>query len=423
MSEKKLANIPFNSPHMTGRELNYIAEAHFGGKLAGDGPFTKRCHTWLEKSCGCKRALLTHSCTAALEMSALLLDIKPGDEIIMPSYTFVSTANAFALRGGVPVFVDIRADTLNIDECLIESAITPRTRAIVPVHYAGVACEMDTILEIAKRHNLRVVEDAAQGVMSKYKGRALGSLGDLGTFSFHETKNVISGEGGALLVNDPELALRAEIIREKGTDRSRFFRGEVDKYTWQEVGSSFLPGEIIAAFLWAQLEDAEAITDRRMECWNRYHSLLEPMEREGLIRRPVVPKDCEHNAHLYHVIVGDTVDRQAVLKAMKDNGINSIFHYVPLHASPAGKRYGRCHGSLEVTDRLSEKLIRLPLWTGISEDQQLSVVASLEMVLQRPSGVGMLNYAIRNNLEASAALDCDAKEERPQSHEIAKYGA
>ena len=274
-----MTKIPFNKPYMTGKELHYIAEAKFGNMLAGDGPFTKRCHNWIEEKTGCAKALLTHSCTAALEMTALLLDIQPGDEVIMPSYTFVSTANAFVLRGGVPVFVDIREDTLNLDERLIEAAITPRTKVIVPVHYAGVACEMDTIMEIAGRRGLKVVEDAAQGVMSSYKGRALGSIGDLGAFSFHETKNVISGEGGALLVNDPELALRAEIIREKGTDRSRFFRGEVDKYTWQEVGSSFLPGELIAAFLWAQLEEAQAITARRMASWKHYHAELAAIER------------------------------------------------------------------------------------------------------------------------------------------------
>ena len=295
--------IPFNKPYMTGKELYYIAEAKFGNMLAGDGPFTKRCHQWLEQRTGSAKALLTHSCTAALEMAALLLDIQPGDEIIMPSFTFVSTANAFVLRGGVPVFVDIREDTLNLDERLIEAAITPRTKAIVPVHYAGVACEMDTIMAIARRHGLKVVEDAAQGVMSSYKGRALGSIGDLGAYSFHETKNVISGEGGALLVNDPELALRAEIIREKGTDRSRFFRGEVDKYTWQEVGSSFLPGELIAAFLWAQLEEAERITNDRLASWARYHELLEPLEAKGILRRPVIPEGCQHNAHMYYVLL------------------------------------------------------------------------------------------------------------------------
>lgn len=369
--------IPFNWPHMTGKELYYIAEAHFNGRLAGDGPFTKRCHGWLEERTGCSKALLTNSCTAALEMSALLLDIKPGDEIIMPSYTFVSTANAFVLRGGVPVFVDIREETLNLDERLIESAITPRTRAIAPVHYAGVACEMDTIMAIARRHQLKVVEDAAQGIMSTYKGRALGSIGDLGAYSFHETKNVIAGEGGALLVNDPALALRAEIIREKGTDRSRFFRGEVDKYTWQEAGSSFLPGELIAAFLWAQLEEADRITQMRLASWQHYHELLEPLESRGILRRPIVPDVCQHNAHMYYVLLAPETDRQAVLDRFKRNQISSVFHYVPLHSSQAGQHYGRAHGALDVTNRQSERLIRLPLWVGLTEEQQHRVVDQL----------------------------------------------
>lgn len=370
-------NIPFNWPHMTGKELYYIAESHFNGRLAGDGPFTKHCHNWLEQRTGCSKALLTHSCTAALEMSALLLDIEPGDEIIMPSYTFVSTANAFALRGGVPVFVDIREDTLNLNEELIESAITNRTKAIAPVHYAGVACEMDSIMALARRHNLKVVEDAAQGVMATYKGRALGSIGDFGAYSFHETKNVISGEGGALLVNDPEMALRAEIIREKGTDRTRFFRGEVDKYTWQEVGSSFLPGELIAAFLWAQLEEADRITQARLASWDRYHKLLEPLEYQGILRRPIIPEECQHNAHMYYVLLAPDINRQVVLDKFKNQEISSVFHYVPLHSSPAGQRYGRTHGDLEVTNYQSGRLVRLPLWVGITEEQQLRVVEML----------------------------------------------
>lgn len=372
--------IQFNRPHMTGKELYYIAEAKFGNMLAGDGPFTKRCHNWLEQNSGCSKALLTHSCTAALEMAALLLDIQPGDEIIMPSYTFVSTANAFVLRGGVPVFVDIREDTLNLDERLIEAAITSRTRAIVPVHYAGIACEMDTIMSIAKKHGLKVVEDAAQGVMASYKGRALGSIGDIGAYSFHETKNVISGEGGALLVNDPKMALRAEVIREKGTDRSRFFRGEVDKYTWQEVGSSFLPGELIAAFLWAQLEEADRITEDRLDSWRGYHELLEPLETKGVLRRPIVPEGCQHNAHMYYVLLASEIDRQKVLAEFKRNEIFSVFHYVPLHSSPAGIRYGRAHGELEVTVRQSERLIRLPLWVGLSAEQQSRVVDVLDNI-------------------------------------------
>ncbi|WP_253734455.1 dTDP-4-amino-4,6-dideoxygalactose transaminase [Methylomonas sp. ZR1] len=375
--------IPFNWPYMTGKELYYIAEAHFNGSLAGDGPFTKRCHGWIEERTHCSKALLTHSCTAALEMAALLLDIQPGDEIIMPSYTFVSTANAFVLRGGVPVFVDIREDTLNLDERLIESAITPRTKAIVPVHYAGVGCEMDTIMAISKRHDLKVVEDAAQGVMASYKGSMLGSIGDLGTYSFHETKNVISGEGGAILVNDPDLALRAEIVREKGTDRSRFFRGEVDKYTWQEVGSSFLPGELIAAFLWAQLEDSERITHERLVSWQRYHEILEPLESKGVLRRPIVPDSCQHNAHMYYVLLASDIDRQQVLNEFKRNDITSVFHYVPLHSSPAGERYGRVHGELDVTNSRSEKLIRLPLWVGLTSEQQRRVVDVLEYVTSK----------------------------------------
>lgn len=373
MSDK----IGFNRPHLTGKELSYIAEVNSGTKLAGDGPFTQRCHRWLEAEVGCSKALLTHSCTAALEMAALLLDIEPGDEIIMPSYTFVSTANAFVLRGGVPVFVDIREDTLNLDERLVEAAITPRTRAIVPVHYAGVACNMDAIMDIADRHGLKVVEDAAQGVMARYKGRALGSIGDIGAFSFHETKNVISGEGGAILVNDPALAMRAEIIREKGTDRSRFFRGEIDKYTWQEVGSSFLPGELTAAFLWAQLEDAQRITNDRMVVWNRYHALLEPLEDQGILRRPIVPVDCEHNAHMYYVLLDAGTERQQVLDRMKKNSIFSVFHYVPLHSSPAGLRYGRTSGTLDVTVTQSERLVRLPLWVGLTEADQTRIVTAL----------------------------------------------
>ena len=369
--------VPFNRPYMTGKELYYIAEANFGNMLAGDGPFTKRCHHWLEQRAGGAKVLLTHSCTAALEMAALLLDIQPGDEVIMPSFTFVSTANAFVLRGGVPVFVDIREDTLNLDERLIYAAITPRTKAIVPVHYAGVACEMDAIMTIARQHGLKVVEDSAQGVMASYKGRALGSIGDLGAYSFHETKNVISGEGGAILVNDPELAPRAEIIREKGTDRSRFFRGEVDKYTWQEVGSSFLPGELVAAFLWAQLQEAEAITAARLAIWSRYHKALAPLERLGLLRRPVVPDNCQHNAHMYYVILANKIDRQRILNCLKQSGISAVFHYVPLHSAPGGRRYGRTSGSLGHTDDLSGQLIRLPLWIGLSEEQQNRVVQAL----------------------------------------------
>ena len=302
--------IPFNKPYMTGNELLYIKEAHHNGVLAGDGPFSKKCHQWVESHIRCKKALLTHSCTAALEMAAILANIGPGDEIIMPSYTFVSTANAFVLRGGIPVFVDIREDTLNIDERLIESAITINTRVIVPVHYAGVACEMDIIMDIAKRHNLLVIEDAAQGVMSSYKGRALGSIGHMGCLSFHETKNVISGEGGALLINDKRFIDRAEIIHEKGTDRGQFFRGMVDKYTWQDIGSSFLPGEITAAFLFAQFEQSKSITDKRLLIWNRYNKAFKGLENIGRVQLPVIPKSCKHNAHIYYLLLNSVFKKK-----------------------------------------------------------------------------------------------------------------
>jgi dTDP-4-amino-4,6-dideoxygalactose transaminase len=375
--------IPFNRPYMTGKELWYISQAHHRCALAGDGHFTQLCHRWLEEHTGCRKALLTHSCTAALEMAALLLGIEPGDEVIMPSFTFVSTANAFVLRGGVPVFVDIREDTLNLDERLIEAAVTPHTKAVVPVHYAGVACEMDAILDIARRRGLRVVEDAAQGISAAYRGRPLGSIGDLGAFSFHETKNVISGEGGAIAVNDPEFVQRAEIIREKGTDRSRFFRGEVHKYTWQEMGSSFLPGELIAAFLWAQLEEAQTITAARLVGWNRYHEALASLEARGWLRRPVVPESCRHNAHMYYILLAPGIDRRRVLSGLERAGIFAVFHYVPLHDSPAGRRFGRVHGSMDVTRTHAERLLRLPLWVGISAAQQARVVEALESLLRQ----------------------------------------
>jgi len=371
-----MRTIPFNKPFMTGRELSHIAQAHANGHLSGDGAFTKKCHAWMESNTGCQRALLTHSCTAALEMAALLAGLGPGDEVIMPSYTFVSTANAFVLRGAIPVFVDVRPDTMNIDETRIEAAITSRTRAIVPVHYAGVACEMDTIMDIAQRHNLIVIEDAAQGIMSTYKGRALGSIGHLGAFSFHETKNIISGEGGALLVNTPEFAQRAEIIREKGTNRSQFFRGQVDKYTWVDVGSSYLPGEVIAAFLWAQMEEAQGITARRLALWDRYHAALAPLEAAGKLRRPVVPEQCVHNAHMYYVLLDSLEERTRVMASMKERGVHTVFHYVPLHSAPAGRTHGRAHGSMEHTDGLSERLLRLPLWVGL-DDELDNVVAAL----------------------------------------------
>lgn len=372
--------IPFNKPGLTGREIGYVGQAHDLHHLAGDGVFTKKCHEWLEAYSGAGKALLTHSCTAALEMSAILADIQPGDEIIMPSYTFVSTANAFVLRGGLPVFVDIRSDTLNIDENLIEAAITPRTKVIVPVHYAGVACEMDVIMAIARRHNLLVIEDAAQGVMSSYKGKALGAIGHMGTYSFHETKNLISGEGGALLVNDVRFSERAEIIREKGTNRSLFFRGQVDKYTWVDIGSSFLPSEIIAAFLWAQLEDAQSITAKRIAVWRRYHAALANLEAAGKLRRPTVPASCAHNAHMYYILLDSLEHRTQVIARLKLGGVNSVFHYVPLHNSPAGIKYGRTSGRLPVTESLADRLVRLPMWLGLDEGQD-QVISELTNAL------------------------------------------
>lgn len=378
----ELTRIPFNRPYLTGRELSYIAEAHLNGQLAGDGQFTKRCQRWLEEMGGSKKALLTHSCTAALEMAAILCDLQPGDEVIMPSYTFVSTANAFVLRGAIPVFVDIRFDTLNIDETKIEAAITPRTKAIVPVHYAGVACEMDTIMDIAKRHALYVIEDAAQGCMASYKGRALGTIGDLGCFSFHETKNIISGEGGALLINRADMVERAEIIREKGTNRSKFIRGEVDKYTWTDVGSSFLPGEIVAAFLWAQMEEARHITDQRLALWERYDDAL--AGSSPLLRTPNVPEHCSHNAHMYYLINESESQRDNIIETLRDAGVHSVFHYVPLHTSPFGIRHGifmRHADALPVTDHVARNLIRLPLWIGLHEAEQLHIIATLRVAI------------------------------------------
>lgn len=374
-------SIPFNKPYMTGRELWYIAQAHTNGHLSGDGMFTKKCHAWLEARTGAHKVLLTHSCTAALEMAAILADIQPGDEVIMPSYTFVSTANAFVLRGGVPVFVDIRPDTLNIDETLIEAAITPRTKVIVPVHYAGVACEMDAIMDIAQRHNLLVIEDAAQGIMSTYKGKPLGSIGHLGAYSFHETKNVISGEGGALLINDERFAERAEIIREKGTNRSQFFRGQVDKYTWVDIGSSYLPGEVIAAFLWAQMEEAQSITDKRLAIWQQYHEGLAPLEAAGKLRRPVIPNCCNHNAHMYYILLDSLETRTRLISHLKEERVNAVFHYVPLHNAPAGRQYGRVTGDLNSTEDMSDCLLRLPLWVGV-EDHVKSIVKIVHQFLR-----------------------------------------
>jgi dTDP-4-amino-4,6-dideoxygalactose transaminase len=358
--------VPFNKVLTSNLELEYIREAIASGRTSGDGQFTKLCKTWLEQQTGCESALITHSCTAALEMAAILADIQPGDEVIMPSYTFVSTANAFVLRGAVPVFIDIRPDTFNMDESKITAAITAKTKAIAPVHYAGVSCEMDGIKAIADEYNLLIIEDAAQAISTQYKGKPVGSMGHMATFSFHETKNIVSGEGGALLINDPQLLERAEIIREKGTNRSKFFRGEVDKYTWVDIGSSYLPSDIIAAFLWAQLEQSDYILQRRLEVWNYYHEKFIELEALGLVRRPIVPDHCQQNGHIYSLLVKDLKTRTALMASLKSKGIQSTFHYVPLHSSPAGLKYGRTVGNLDVTNRVSECLVRLPLGSGMT---------------------------------------------------------
>ncbi|MFZ5530808.1 MAG: dTDP-4-amino-4,6-dideoxygalactose transaminase [Pseudomonadota bacterium] len=358
--------VPFNRVRLTGRELSYIEQLiHGGGTLSGDGPYTARCSRLLESLTASPLALLTHSCTAALEMAAILAELQPGDEVIMPSYTFVSTANAFVMRSAVPVFIDVRPDTFNIDESLIEAAITPRTRAICVVHYAGVACEMDAIMAIARRHGLLVIEDAAQALVARYRDRPLGSIGDFGCFSFHETKNLVSGEGGALTVNTPAFTERAEIIREKGTNRSRFFRGQVDKYTWIDIGSSYLPSELIAAFLLAQLEDASALTAARLQVWNAWHEALAPLEADGLLRRPVIPPHCTHNGHIYYALASSLEARGQVLEALKAGGIHAVFHYVPLHSAPAGIRFGRVHGDMTNTLAAGDRLFRVPVWAGL----------------------------------------------------------
>ncbi len=376
--------IPFNKPFTIGAELDYITDAVKRGHLSGDGHYTKLCHRWLEEKLGAKRALLTHSCTAALEMAAILCDIEPGDEVIMPSYTFVSTANAFVLRGGVPVFVDIRRDTLNLDETLIEAAITEKTKAIVPVHYAGVSCEMDAIMAIARRHKLLVVEDAAQAVLSDYRGRRPGAIGDLGCLSFHETKNVISGEGGALLINNPALAERAEIIREKGTNRSKFFRGEVDKYTWVDIGSSFLPSELIGAFLWAQFEHAEAIIARRRQICTIYREALQDLADEGLLSLPQVePEGVAGNGHMFYLFTRTAGERAPLLAHLKAAGVHAVFHYVPLHSSPAGRRFGRSAGTLAVTDDLAERLLRLPLYFNLGDDEARAIAGNVRGFFKR----------------------------------------
>ncbi len=373
--------IPFNRPALAGRELRYIERALDSGHLSGDGDFTKRCHGRLQAITTAGRALLTHSCTAALEMAALLCDLGPGDEVIMPSYTFVSTANAVALRGATPVFVDIHPTTLNLDEGLIEAAITDRTSAIFVVHYAGVACEMDQICGLAEQYGLKVVEDAAQGLLAEYKGRRLGGIGDLAAVSFHETKNVISGEGGALLVNDPGLYPRAEIVWEKGTNRSSFFRGEVDKYTWVDLGSSYLPGEIVAAFLLSQLEAAEKLMADRLTIWQGYHDAFESLERQGLLRRPIVPDHCRHNGHLYYLLLPEPRIRDRLIAGLKASGIGAPFHYVPLHTAPAGRRFGRTSGTLPVTEDVADRLVRLPLWSGM-KDEPHRVIESVASLLK-----------------------------------------
>mgnify|MGYP000668023877 FL=1 len=362
--------IPFNKPPYTGNEEKYVIESMKSSKISGDGDFTKKCHKWFEEKLECKKVLLTTSCTHALEMAAILLDIKEGDEVIMPSYTFVSTANAFVLRGAKIVFVDIRPDTMNIDETKIEEAITSKTKVIVPVHYAGVACEMDTIMDIAKKYNLFVVEDAAQGMMSTYKGKALGTIGHLGAFSFHETKNYTSaGEGGLLIINDEKFVQRAEIIREKGTNRSLFFRGMVDKYSWVDVGSSYLMNDVSAAYLWGNLEKADEINQNRLNSWQKYYDGLKELENRGFIELPKIPNECVQNAHMFYLKVKDLDERTALLDYLKENGINAVFHYVPLHSAPAGEKFGRFDGVDEFTTKESERLIRLPMYYGLSDDE------------------------------------------------------
>lgn len=370
--------IPFNVPPCVGNEEKYIAQAIANHKLCGDGEFTKKCNAKLEQMTGTAKALLTTSCTHATEMAAILSKIQPGDEVIMPSYTFVSTANAFVLRGATVVFVDIRPDTMNIDETKIEEAITEKTKAIVPVHYAGVSCEMDTIMAIAQKYDLKVIEDAAQGIMSTYKGKPLGTIGDYGCFSFHETKNISMGEGGALLIANPADIEEAEIVREKGTNRSKFFRGEIDKYSWVEAGSSYLPSELNAAYLWGELESAEEIYKNRMDTWQYYHSQLENMEKNGKIKRPVIPENCVHNAHMYYIKAKDLDERTRLLAYLKENGVSAVFHYIPLHSAAAGIKYGRFFGEDQYTTKESERLLRLPLYYGMKEEDREKVVRCVE---------------------------------------------
>lgn len=361
--------IQFNVPPYTGNEMKYIQEAIEAHKICGDGQFTRKCNEWLEEKTGTGKALLTTSCTHATEMAALLCDIQPGDEVIMPSYTFVSTADAFVLRGAKVVFVDIRPDTMNIDEKLIEEAITDKTKAIVPVHYAGVACEMDTIMDIARRHNLKVVEDAAQGVMASYKGQALGTIGDYGCYSFHETKNYSMGEGGAILIKNKQAAELAEIIREKGTNRSKFFRGQIDKYTWVEAGSSYLPSELNAAYLWAQLEMADEINQNRLASWDLYKEMLQDLADQGKIELPFIPKECKHNAHMFYLKAKDLKERTDLINDLKKNNILVVFHYIPLHTAPAGQKYGRFYGEDKYTTKESERLLRLPMYYNLEREK------------------------------------------------------
>lgn len=361
--------INFNVPPYCGKEKEYVGQAIDNHKICGDGEFTKRCSKWIEERTGTEKALLTTSCTHATEMAALLSDIQPGDEVIMPSYTFVSTADAFVLRGAKAVFVDIRPDTMNIDETKIEAAITKKTKAIVPVHYAGVACEMDTIMDIARRYNLLVIEDAAQGVMSTYKGKALGTIGDYGCYSFHETKNYSMGEGGALLIKNADMIESAEILREKGTNRSKFFRGQIDKYTWVNYGSSYLPSELNAAYLWAELEMADEINENRLNSWNHYYEGLKELADSGRIELPVIPEGCVHNAHMFYIKAKDLDERTKLIAYMKENGIGCVFHYIPLHSAPAGRKFGRFSGEDKYTTRESERLMRLPMYYGLKSDE------------------------------------------------------
>ena len=370
--------IPFNKPHLAGRELLYIAQCVLDGHTSGDGAFTRRCEAWLEARVGEEaRVLLTTSASSALDMAALLCEVGPGDEVILPSFAFVTCANAFALRGATPVFVDVQPGTLNVDPEAVAAAITPRTKAILALHYAGVGCAMERLSELAREHGIRLIEDAAHGVGARYRDRSLGAWGDLAVFSFHETKNVICGEGGALVVNDPELRARAEILREKGTDRARFFRGEVDRYTWQDLGSSWVPSEILAAFLWAQLEHCDAILARRRALWARYAEALAPLEQAGHLTLGRVPVECEASGHLFYVLLEDEPTRARLIAHLKARGILAVFHYVPLHSAPAGRRWGRAHGSLAVTERSSERLLRLPLYVDLSEAEQDEVIGEV----------------------------------------------